>query len=145
MSKKLTNYQLNLVVNKIYDEVVREISKKNAELKEQFSFEDVPECVESLELLDTYIDLNKQISEIAEQQFGIRERLIKLKALPHYGYITNHNIKDSTQMIKNNLFDAYGTQISFKRSDIELAVLSNQHEDIGELINKVIKQFTESI
>lgn len=143
-SNKLTNYQLNIIVDKIWKELYKEIEENNKKIVEDFNINSNKEAFEALTVLNTIRRNEEKIKILSDENNSLR---IKVRELLGFNKWTNfpyfNNLEESKQYIKEVF--TKDNLITLSKSDIELEVITNQNSDVSTLINTIIEKFKEKL
>lgn len=143
-SNKLTNYQLNIIVDKIWQELNQEIFDKNKEIIDSFNIHSNEEASEALTVLNTIRRNEEKIKVLNDENNSLKIKARKLLCLNKWAGISSFsNIEEIKQYIKEVFTKDSLTYLS--KSDIELEVLTNQNSDISSLINTIIEKFKKKL
>lgn len=143
MASKLTNYQLNIVVDRIWEEINKEVQEKNKKIIKDFDINSNADAYDALELFKDYIEVSEQIKTLKVQEDHYLKKLNEIFGYYRYTYKNIRDLEEVKEIIKT--FFTKDAIIFINRKDIELEVISNQNSDISELINNIIKKFKEKL
>lgn len=141
-SNKLTNYQLNIIVDKIWKELNQEIAEKNREIINNFDIHSNQEASKALMYLSNLLDIRKNIEDLEKKQKEIKSLLNKKFKTSYYSYNLN-SIEEIEDYVKKHFTN--DDIIYLSKRDIELEVLTNQNSDVSTLINTIIEKFKEKL
>jgi len=141
-SNKLTNYQLNIIVDKIWKELNQEIAEKNREIINNFDIHSNQKASKALMYLSNLLDIRKNIEDLEKKQKEIKSLLNKIFKASYYSYNLN-SIEEIEDHVKKHF--ANDDIIYLSKRDIELEVLTNQNSDVSTLINTIIEKFKEKL
>lgn len=143
-SNKLTNYQLNIIVGKIWQELYKEIDENNKRIVKDFNINSNKEAVEALTVLNTIRRNEEKIKVLNDENNSLKIKARKLLGFNKWAGISSFsNIEEIKQYIKEVFTKDSLTYLS--KSDIELEVLTNQNSDISSLINTIIEKFKKKL
>lgn len=132
-NKKITNYQLNLIVDKIYQTLRKEIDIKNKEIQDSF----VPSEV-LLSEIEEFYEIKERITTLQTIKDRITKRIEDMVGMG----ISFYNFETREKLI-NIITIAQAPTIKMSKQDIEFEVLTNSLDDIGSLVEKITNSMRE--
>lgn len=141
-SNKLTNYQLNIIVDKIWRELNQEISDKNKEIIDNFNIHSNGEASKALMYFNSLLKIRKKKEDLDKKEKEIKSLLNKIFKNSYYSYSLN-SIEEIENYVKKHFTN--DDIIYLSKRDIELEVLTNQNSDVSTLINTIIEKFKEKL
>lgn len=132
-NKKITNYQLNLIVDKIYQTLRKEIDIKNKEIQDSF----VPSEV-LLSEIEEFYEIKERITTLQTIKDRITKRIEDMVGMG----ISFYNFETREKLI-NIITIVQAPTIKMSKQDIEFEVLTNSLDDIGSLVEKITNSMRE--
>lgn len=138
-SNKLTNYQLNIIVDKIFEELRKAVDETNAKILESFDIDSNEQASRIKKLIKTVIEINALREKLGMEQSQLKSELRE------FG-ISTYIFKDEEELltyIKGKLIK--DSLIYINKRDIELEVIMNQNSDVSTLISNIVQKFKEKL
>lgn len=139
-SKKITNYQLNLIVDKIYQTLLPEIDRVREEKIKDYELE--PEIIQ---LIDEYWETKSFLSNLKLIEEVQREKIREELGYNKYSSIyRSSNFDTKEELIEKIKINKVST-VKLDKKDIEFEVLTNSLDDIGSLVEKITNSMREKL
>ena len=138
-SNKLTNYQLNIIVDKIFEELRKAVDETNAKILESFDIDSNEQASRIKKLIKTVIEINALREKLGMEQSQLKSELRE------FG-ISTYIFKDEEELltyIKGKFIK--DSLIYINKRDIELEVIMNQNSDVSTLISNIVQKFKEKL
>ena len=130
--KRLTNLQMSVIVNKIYNELDKEIQAINAKRLESVDMDKVLE-------IDAVHTSLKDIEALQEEIDSIKKKIVKQLNLESVYYVPKYN--DYINRLKKR----EANLISVDKREIEASVILSDVEDLDSLIKSIKKSMSKNI
>ena len=130
--KRLTNLQMSVIVNKIYNELDKEIQAINAKRLESVDMDKVLEK-------DAVHTSLKDIEALQEEIDSIKKKIVKQLNLESVYYVPKYN--DYINRLKKR----EANLISVDKREIEASVILSDVEDLDSLIKSIKKSMSKNI